>query len=116
MRLKFQADADLNEDIVKGVWRRVPEIDFKTATVACLEGLNDIEVLHQAARENRILVTHDRRTMPLQFGEFVTDHECPGLLLVSKRTGVREVIDDIVLIWSASEADEYLNRMTTIPI
>ena len=32
MKLRFQADADLNEDIVKGVLRREPGIDFRTAT------------------------------------------------------------------------------------
>ena len=31
MKVRFQADADLNEDIVAGVQRRVPEIDFQTA-------------------------------------------------------------------------------------
>jgi hypothetical protein len=31
MKIKFQADADLNEDIVTGVLRRMPEIDFQTA-------------------------------------------------------------------------------------
>jgi hypothetical protein len=35
---RFQADADLNEDIVKGVLRREPGIDFQTATSA---GLSD---------------------------------------------------------------------------
>jgi hypothetical protein len=37
MKIRFQADADLNEDIVTGVLRRVPEIDFQTATEAQLE-------------------------------------------------------------------------------
>jgi hypothetical protein len=30
VKLRFQADADLNEDIVKGVLRREPGIDFQT--------------------------------------------------------------------------------------
>ncbi len=41
MKIKFQADADLNEDIVTGVLRRVPEIDFQTATEAGLIGIPD---------------------------------------------------------------------------
>ena len=39
MKVRFQADADLNEDIVSGVLRRVPEIDFQTANEAELESL-----------------------------------------------------------------------------
>jgi len=45
MKPKFQADADLNEDIVTGVLRRMPEIDFQTATEANLEGVPDENVL-----------------------------------------------------------------------
>jgi hypothetical protein len=45
MKVKFQADADLNEDIVTGVLRRVPEIDFQTATEAGLQALKDENVL-----------------------------------------------------------------------
>jgi len=31
MKIRFQADADLNEDIVSGVLRLEPSIDFQTA-------------------------------------------------------------------------------------
>jgi hypothetical protein len=51
VKLRFQADADLNEDIVKGVLRREPGIDFQTATSAGLRGLSDLEVLALAAVE-----------------------------------------------------------------
>jgi hypothetical protein len=36
MKVRYQADADFNKDILNGVLRRVPEIDFKTATEANL--------------------------------------------------------------------------------
>ena len=35
-RLRVQADADLNQIIVAAVVRRVPDIDFSTATAASL--------------------------------------------------------------------------------
>jgi len=69
MKVSFQADADLKEPIVLAVKRSAPEIDFKTATEANLEGLDDPVVLGIAAQEGRVLVSHDRRTMPYHFGE-----------------------------------------------
>ena len=63
MRVRFQADADLNNIILLGTIRREPAIDFKSAVAAGLGGLNDKEVLETSAREGRILVTHDRKTM-----------------------------------------------------
>ncbi len=64
MKIRFQADADLKHAIVSGLLRREPMIDFQTATQAGLAGLNDLEVLRISAREGRVLVTHDNRTMP----------------------------------------------------
>lgn len=77
MKLRFQADADLNEDIVKGVLRREPGIDFRTAILAGLRGLGDLEVLTLAAEEGRILVSHDRKTMPRAFGKFIQSKTSP---------------------------------------
>jgi len=45
MTIRFVADADLNADIVKGVLRREPAIDFRTAVSAGLRVRADLEVL-----------------------------------------------------------------------
>ena len=50
MRIRFQADADLNQTILAAVLRRLPEADFRTATDGGLAGLHDLEVLPLAAR------------------------------------------------------------------
>jgi predicted nuclease of predicted toxin-antitoxin system len=62
--VRYQADADLNQAIVTGVLRREPKVDFQTAFAAGLEGVKDLEVLAIAAQQKRILVSHDRKTMP----------------------------------------------------
>ena len=116
MAIRFQADADLNQIIVSAVLRRVPTIDFKTATAAGLGGLADEEVLARAAREERILVTHDQTTMPRHFGEFVEAQRSPGLLVVPQHLAVRQVVDDLILISTATEADEWVNRVVFLPI
>ena len=36
MKIRFQADADLNQVIVKAVQRREPSIVFQTALLTCL--------------------------------------------------------------------------------
>ena len=74
MKLRFQADWDLNGDIVTGVLRREPAIDFQTAFSAGLAGVGDTEVLTRSAAAARLLVTHDRRSIPVHFGLFLA-HE-----------------------------------------
>jgi hypothetical protein len=52
---------------------------------ARLEGVDDPDVLALAAREDRIVVTSDLRTMPGHFGDFLDAHgHCPGVFLVKR--------------------------------
>jgi len=115
VKLRFQADADLNEDIATGVLRREPGIDFRTATSAGLRGLSDLEVLALAAEEGRILVSHDRKTMPQTFGKFIQSRTSPGLFLISQKTDLLIGIESVLLAWIASDHEEWINRMMAIP-
>ncbi len=116
MPIRFQADADLNQIIVSAVVRRAPAIDFRTASAAGLAGLLDQEVLAVAAREGLILVTHDQATMPRHFGEFVRSHRSPGLIVVPQHLPIGEVADDLILIWTATESQEWADRIAFLPI
>lgn len=116
MAIRFQADADLNQIIVSAVLRRVPAIDFKTATASGLGGLADQDVLARAARDGRILVTHDVATMPQHFGEFVQAHRSPGLIVVPQHLPVGQAADDLILAWTATKADEWVDRIAFLPI
>jgi hypothetical protein len=114
--IRFLADACLHDAIVTGCLRREPAIDFLSAHEVTLEGVADPEVLAFATRENRILVTSDLRTMPRHFGNFLeANGECTGVFLVKQRASLAEVIEALVLIWSASDADEWKNRIVEIP-
>ena len=50
MTVRFQADADLNAEIVAGVLRREPSIDFQTADTANVRRVSAPEVLVLAAQ------------------------------------------------------------------
>ena len=115
--IRFLADADLNEGIVAGCLRREPEMDFKSANEGDLEGVPDPEVLALAAAEDRILVSHDFQTMPRHFGDFLqAGNSSPGVLLVPQRLPMGEAIEELVLIWAASDADEWQNRILKVPL
>ncbi|NCJ08500.1 hypothetical protein GS597_18700 [Synechococcales cyanobacterium C] len=116
MTICFQADADLNQNIVVAVLRREPTIDFQTALVAKLEGLSDREGLAIAAKEERILISHDQRTMPLHFADFIATQTSPGAVIVPKTLPISEVIDALILIWATSTTDEWTNRIIFLPL
>ncbi|MGH9725773.1 MAG: DUF5615 family PIN-like protein [Candidatus Acidiferrales bacterium] len=79
MRVGFQADADLDARILRGLRRAPPEIDIRSAADAALAGWEDPEVLRIAADSRRILVSQDRRTMPGHFACFSATVQSPGV-------------------------------------
>lgn len=116
MKIRFQADADLNEDIVKGVVRREPLLEFRTANSAALQFRSDQEVLEIAATENRVLVSHDWKTMPRHFAAFITKRQSPGLIIIPQKLDVLTAIENMHLIWWATEPGDWLNRLLRLPL
>lgn len=115
MKVRFQADNDLRRAIVSGVVGRQPTIDFRTAQAAGLDGVPDPDVLAVAADSGRILVSHDFESMPAHFHEFIEGRRSPGVFLIKQSLSVREAIESLLLIWEASESDEWEGRLCLIP-
>lgn len=116
MSIRFQADADLDQTIVTALLRREPGIDFQTASAAGLAALNDVEVLGVAAQDGRILVSHDSRTMPHHFTTFLRSQTSAGLFIVPQHLTLAVIVADLLLIWSASSPEEWVNRICYLPL
>ncbi|MEY2985650.1 MAG: hypothetical protein RLZZ568_2267 [Cyanobacteriota bacterium] len=116
MKIRFQADADLNRHIINAVLRLEPAMDFQSAQNANLLGLTDPQVLKYAADRQRILVSHDQRTMPKHFAEFINHHRSYGVVIVPKRLSVLDVSENIVLIYEVLTAEDWINRIAFLPL
>jgi len=114
-KVRFQADADLNQAIVTGTIRRQPNLNFQSASAAKFEGKKDPEVLSIAMQDGRVLVTHDRKTMPAEFGRFILSKNSSGILVISQKLSVSEAIEAIILVWEVSTAEEWVNQIMSIP-
>lgn len=117
MKVRFLADADLNKAILNGVLRRDPTVDFLTAQAARLRGLRDPEVLALAAGQQRALVSHDVGSMPAHFGAFKqSEKRSPGVFLIPQTLNVGIAIDELLMIWQASDAADWQNRLVWLPL
>jgi hypothetical protein len=116
MRPRFQADADFNHKIVVGLRRREPAIDILSAHEGGVVGVPDPEVLTIAAELGRILVSHDRKTMPSYFTQLRKTLPSPGLIIVAQNLDIGIAIEDLVLIWAATDAEEWAERIGFVPI
>ena len=79
-------------------------------------GKDDPTVLEIAANEGRILVSQDVRTMPRHFSDYVQRHPSPGLILVPQKLPSGAAIEELVLLWVASEDKEWVNQICYLPI
>jgi hypothetical protein len=116
LRIRFQADADLRIPIIKGLKRREPAVDFTTAHEASLAGLDDRAVLKLAASKGRVLVSHDVSTMPKAFSLFIQETTSPGVILISQELSYREAIEGLRRVWSNTEAEDWQNVLSFLPL
>ena len=116
-RPRFLADHDLNEHIVHGALRREPAIEFIRARDVGLQEHSDAEVLAYAVTHQLIVVSHDVNTMTAEaYVRIRAGVPVAGLLLVKQSDPVGMVIDDLILIWSTSEAKEWQNTVSFLPL
>ena len=105
--LRLASDADVHGDIIRGLRRRLPEIDLVRAQDVLPESTPDLEVLAWAATEGRVLITNDRNTMVGFAYQRVTHSDpMPGLIVTTNEQAIGEAIEDILLIAKCMSAEE----------
>ena len=115
--LHLLADENFNGDIVRGSVLHEPSLDIVRAHDVGLGGVEDRDVLQWSSENNRIILTHDRATMPafaqdrLQAGQSM-----PGVLIFSDRFPVGRAIEEILLINACSEQEEWIGRIVFLPL
>jgi len=112
--LPLAADENFNNDIVRGLLRRNPRLDIVRVQDAGLSGARDEAVLEWAARERRVLLTHDVSALTRYAYDRVKAHlQMPGVFEVSRRVTVRTAIDDILLLAELSIPGEWKAKSAT---
>jgi hypothetical protein len=116
-RLRFLADHDLNENIVDGVLRRLPEAEFIRVRDVGLETSPDPVVLQFAAVNGFVVVSHDVNTMTAHaYARVASGEAMAGLLIARQLDPVGPAIDSLSLIWTASETEDWNGQVGYLPI
>jgi len=114
--VRFLADEDLDADIIEGLRLREPAIDIVDAKNASLRGAKDPVLLELAVQQGRILISHDRRTMTRHFRDrLAAGKSTAGLFIVPQQSAIGEIIECLLLVWTASQAEEWRNKIAYLP-
>jgi glutathione synthase/RimK-type ligase-like ATP-grasp enzyme len=115
--LRLLADENFNGDIVRGLLLRRRDLNLVRAQDVALEHVEDSAILAWAAENGRVVLTHDRATMP-HFASLRMAARLPmgGLFVVNDRMPVRQAIDDLLLIEACSEQAEWAEIVLYLPL
>jgi hypothetical protein len=114
--MRFLADENFNNEILRGLRRRVPDADLTRIQDTELAGNSDTLILEWAAQHSYIVLSHDVNTMRGYFYDRMNAGlAVPGLFLVHKVKPVGEVIDTLELIILASDESEWVGEIRYLP-
>jgi hypothetical protein len=115
--LTLAADENLKQQIINGLRRRLPNVDCRAIREVGLSGTSDSEVLAWAAKEDRVVVTHDTRTMAVCAYERVAAGEpMPGIVEVPDIMSISEAIEELVILVQLMQPDEIRDRVLRLPL
>ena len=115
--LRLLTDQNFNGRVVRGLRRRLADLDLVRAFDAGLAGSEDPDLLEWAAQENRIVVSHDVNTMPAFAYDHIRDGQSmPGVFIVPTSMAIGQAIDELEFAAEAMSVEECRNQVIYFPL
>ena len=115
--LLLAADENFNNNIIRGLLRRQPDLDIVRIQDVGLSGADDPTVLEWAAQEGRVLLTHDVSTITKYAYERVrAGQPMSGVFEVNRNIPISRVLEDILLLAEYSLDGEWESQVRYLPL
>ncbi len=118
MKVRFLLDENLPPHLKTALLRFNPSIDVIRVgdPEAPPTGSSDPEILRYLEITGRLLVTSNRASMPGHIkAHWDAGGHVWGILLVRPGATLSQLAQDLLLVWEATEAEEWLDRIEWIP-
>ncbi len=110
-------DQNFNGRIVDGMAARDPSLDVLHVRDVDLASAPDPTILEWAATHDRVLLTHDRRTIPpFAYARVAAGQRMPGVFLVGDDLPIGQAIDEILLAVHCLTPDECKDIVKYFPL
>jgi predicted nuclease of predicted toxin-antitoxin system len=114
---RLLTDENFDGDIVRGLLRRIPDLDVVRVQDVGLAETPDPNILAWAAAEQRILLTHDRDTVPgFAYDRVRSGEPMPGVFLVSDRMPKGQAIDELLLAVECLSPEDCKDQVDHFPL
>ena len=115
--LRLLADENFNGDVVRALLLRQPDLDIVRVQDIGLAGIADPDILAWAAVNNRIILTHDRATLPdYAFERLAAGESVVGVIILNDRFPVGHATDELLLLITCSDQPEWRDRVVHLPL
>ena len=115
--LRLVSDENFNGDIVRGLFRRHPELELVRLQEVGLLQTPDPDTLEWAAGQGRVLLSHDVSSVPPAAYQRVSDGKLmPGVFIVPDRMPIGQAIDEILFLSLDIEDDEWKDQVLFLPL
>jgi hypothetical protein len=115
--LRFLVDENFDNTILRDLRRRNPAIDVIRAQDVGLSATDDRIVLSQAAKEGRILLTHDVATvMRFAYERVKAGLPMPGVFEVDDWAPIGKIVEDLLLLAECSRDGEWEGQILFVPL
>jgi Domain of unknown function (DUF5615) len=115
--LSLLSDENFNDDIIRGLFLRQPNLDLLRVQDVGFREVDDPAILAWAATNERILLTHDRATMPdFAYNRLVAKELMAGMFVVNDRMPTRQAIDELLLLIDCSTQAEWKGVVLYLPL
>lgn len=115
--LRLLSDQNLNGRILRGLARRDVVLDLVRACDAGLASFEDPEVLEWAAKEDRIVVSHDVNTMPaFAYDRVRAGQSMPGVFIIPVSMAIGQAVDELEFALEAVSPEECKDRVIYFPL
>jgi hypothetical protein len=115
--LRLLIDQNFDHDILRGLERRIPRLDYVTTGEIGMSRSPDPELLRWAAIAGRVILTHDQSTMPDHIAELLSNGgTIAGVIIVPRGLPIGQAINELEIVISCSDEDEYQDRYFFLPL
>ena len=115
--LKLLADEGFHAAVIGGLRRHLPAVDILVVTQSEFRSRPDDFLLELAAREDRVVLTHDADTMVgLAWDRVSRGISMPGVVVIRWSDVGSAAIDDLVYMVQAATAEDCDNQVKHLPL